>query len=189
MIDQEQIKEILFSKIEDIGRNTIQTSIASDIQASKKYMDTLIEKVLIHIKQELGKDIDNKSLAVICESILHFMLTFSTIPSERKIEIERNLTVDIIIPNQHMLKVNSNKSLAIQIIKEEQDLMIPKRLKQFWPDLNIWIVSANSNSKLTHRTYSILSEEGQNKFSSIIIDIDNFLKSKGDKSFRFFIDY
>ena len=39
------------------------------------------------------------TIAILCEALLHFMLTICTLPSERKIQVKNDLVLDVIIPS------------------------------------------------------------------------------------------
>ena len=66
------------------------------------------------------------------------------------------------------------------------DLDKISQLEFLQPNLeNIWLISAKPLSPIKYTTYSLFSNEGLHNYSNIIIDIDNFLKEIGDKSFRF----
>jgi hypothetical protein len=47
------------------------------------------------------------TIAIICEALLHFILTISTLPSERKVEIRYGLPIDVVIPELTNLKKKS----------------------------------------------------------------------------------
>ena len=47
------------------------------------------------------------TIAIICEALLHFILTISTLPSERKEEIRYGLPIDVVIPELTNLKKKS----------------------------------------------------------------------------------
>jgi len=115
------------------------------------------------------------------------MLTICTIPSERKIAIKNDLSLDVIIPSLQSLKVKPKKSIIVQFIKEKMNLNKVSELEPLQPHhKNIWLISAKPLSLTTKYTkYSVLpNAELGNKYSNIIIDIDNFLRETGDKSFR-----
>jgi hypothetical protein len=115
------------------------------------------------------------------------MLTICTLPSERKIRVKNDLILDVIIPNLQSLKIKPDKSIIIQVIKDKMmDLNKTSQLEFFQPNReNIWLISAKPLSATKYTTYSVFPNAGVHNYSNIIIDIDNFLKETGDKSFRF----
>ena len=60
-------------------------------------------------KINVGSNASNKdeTIAVLSEALLHFMLTVSTLPSERKIQVKDNPTIDVVIPNLQSLIQNA----------------------------------------------------------------------------------
>jgi hypothetical protein len=188
----EKIKQILYSEIENIGKEKIQAQINSNIESSQKYIDKIMSECirkLTYESNDYNDDDDyNITIATLCEVLLHFMLTICTLPSERKIRVKNDLILDVIIPNLQSLKIKSDKSIIIQVIKDKtmMDLNKTSQLEFLQPNReNIWLISAKLLSTTKYTTYSVFPNAGVHNYSNIIIDIDNFLKETGDKSFRF----
>ena len=121
MLPGEEIKQILYSVIEDIGKEKIQADITSSIESSQKYIDIIMSKSITNISSESNDDCDG-TIAILCEALLHFMLTICTLPSERKIQVKNDLVLDVIIPSLESLKTKPDKSIIVQIIKDKSDL-------------------------------------------------------------------
>ena len=192
VLSGDEIKQILYSVIEyEIGREKIQTDITSDIELSRKYIELIMSKCIAKLDSELNDD-DNDDhfyatiITTLGEALLHFMLTICTLPSERKIAIKNDLSLDVIIPSLQSLKIKPEKSIIVQFIKEKMDLNKVSQLESLQPHhKNVWLVSAKPLSTTKYTTYHVLpNAELGNKYSNIIIDIDNFLRETGDKSFR-----
>jgi hypothetical protein len=186
----DEIKQILYSVIEEVDKEKIQTQIASDIKLSRKYFELIMSKCIGKINSESNDGIDNYFYETIVtglsEALLHFMLTICTLPSERKIAIKNDLVLDVIIPSLQSLKAKPEKSVIVQIIKEGLELNKISQLEFLQPNhKNIWLISVKPVSRTKYTTYYVLSNVVlDNMYSNIIIDIDNFLKETGDKSFR-----
>lgn len=185
----EKIKQILYSEIENIGKEKIQAKINSSIESSQKYIDKIMSECITKLTYESNDDdyYYNITIATLCEVLLHFMLTICTLPSERKIRVKNDLTLDVIIPNLQSLKIKPDKSIIIQVIKDKmRDLNKISELKFLQPNHeNIWLISATPLSAIKYTTYTVFPNSGLHNYSNIIIDIDNFLKETEDKSFRF----
>lgn len=184
----EKIKQILYSEIEKIGKEKIQAKINSSIESSQKYIDKIMSECITKLTYESNDDDDyNITIATLCEVLLHFMLTICTLPSERKIRVKNDLTLDVIIPNLQSLKIKPDKSIIIQVIKDKMmDLNKISDLEFLQPNHeNIWLISATPLSATKYTTYTVFPNSGLHNYSNIIIDIDNFLKETEDKSFRF----
>jgi hypothetical protein len=185
---EEKIKQILYSEIENIGKEKIQAKINSNIESSQKYIDKIMSECITKLTYISNDNDDyNITIATLCEVLLHFMLTICTLPSERKVQVKNDLILDLIIPNLQSLKIKPDKSIIIQVIKDKRmDLNKTSQLEFLQPNHeNIWLISANPLSATKYTTYTVLPNSGLHNYSNIIIDIDNFLKETGDKSFRF----
>ena len=178
----EKIKKELYHAVREIGKEKIQKDITSSIQSSREYIDLLMNKSidrLIATDQSLDYD---RVIGTLSESLLHFMLTISTLPLERKIRLNNELVIDVVIPNLRNLKTNPSKSIIVQFIKQEPESNKVSKFQFIQPiHENIWIVSYKPLSIVKYKTYSILPDS----YSNIIIDIHKFLKQTGDKSLRF----
>ncbi|HXV88242.1 MAG TPA: hypothetical protein VD710_04005 [Nitrososphaeraceae archaeon] len=178
----EKIKKELYYAVKEIGKEKIQKDIISCIQSSREYIDLLMNKSidrLMATDQSLDYD---RLIGTLSEALLHFMLTISTLPSERKIRLNSELVIDVVIPNLRILKTNPSKSIIVQFIKEGSEINNVSKLQFIQPNPeNIWIVSYKPLSDAKYKTYSILPDS----YSNIIIDIHKFLKQTGDKSLRF----
>ena len=184
MLAGEKIRQILYSEIEDIGKEKIQAKITSNIESSQHYIHKIMNKCITKLTYESSDD--DITIATLCEILLHFMLTICTLPSERKIRVKNDLTIDVIIPNLQSLKTKPDRSIIIQIIKDKIDLNITSQLEFLQPNHeNIWLISAKPLLRTKYTTYSVFPNTGLHNFSNIIIHIDNFLKEIRDKSFRF----
>jgi hypothetical protein len=186
MLSGEKIKQILYPVIEELGRENIQLKISSNIKLSQEYIDIIMNRCISKIaslSDNYDRDFD---IAVLSEGLLHYMLTTSTLPSERKVEIN-DQKLDIIIPSLPSLRKDPNKSLIIHVIKNKKsDLTKIKKLESLQPNpRNIWCISSRPLSIAKYTQYCIFPGYSSRNYSYIIIDIDKFLKSTNDKSFRF----
>ena len=178
----EKIKKELYHAIREIGEQKIQKDITSSIQSSQKYIDLLMNKCIGNLISAKRSSDHDRVIGTLSEAVLHFMLTISTLPSERKIRLNGELGIDVVIPNLRILKINPSKSIIVQFIKEGQELEKISKLQFIQPDSeNIWVVFHKPFTIAKYKTYSIFPDN----FSNIIVDIHNFLKKSGDKSLRF----
>lgn len=187
MSSGERIKQVLYSVIEEIGRENIQSNISSNIMLSQKYIEIIMSRCMLGLSY--GSSIYNFDLDTIAlgEALLHFMLTISTLPSERKVKIKADQVLDIVIPSLPSLIRNPNKSLIIQVIRDKKsDLNALGLLEDLQPNSrNIWCISARPLSIAKYSEYCIFPNHNSYNYSNIITDIDKFLKIIDDKSFRF----
>ena len=178
----------LYSIIEDIGREKIQTDITLNVGISAQYIDMILERCKKVVK--LTKEEEVGSL---CEALLHFMLTTRTLPSARKVRISK-VNLDIVIPSLHILRNMPEKAIIIQVVKNSQGITeeLQKDISTIQSNVNnVWTVTKEPASG-DYVNYTIGS--GSNKinsfqrrnFQDIIVDIEAFLQKTNDRSFRFF---
>jgi hypothetical protein len=185
MISGDQTKQILYKTIEEIGKETIQADISSNIDSSQRYIDIIMNQCITRLTSD--GDVSDIITATLCEALLHFMLTISTLPSERKVAVRDGLTLDIVIPSLAVLKRDPNRSVIIQFIKDKKtDLNKVRELEILQPNTeNIWLVSSRPLSISKYVEYSIFPDHGSHRYSNIIVNTDKFLRDVKDKSFRF----
>jgi hypothetical protein len=183
----ESIGNILYSIINEIGKEKIQTAITLNVAVSKQYIQMIIDLCSGAV------NLNDENVGSLCEALLHFMLTTRTLPSVRKVTIEK-LNLDVVIPNLHALRNFPEKAIIIQIVKDSQGITEDqlKDIATIQPNVNnIWVVTKKPASG-DYVNYS--AECGNEKcttfqrrnFHDIIVDIDAFLEKTDDRSFRFF---
>ena len=83
MLDGDEIKQILYSVIEDeIDKEKIQTEMTSDIKLSRKYIELIMNKCIAIDSQSNDYYFYATTVTTLSEAILHFMLTICTLPSD-----------------------------------------------------------------------------------------------------------
>ena len=183
----ENIGNILYSVINEIGKEKIQTDITLNVELSRHY----IQSILKECNRELSLK-NEENVGSLCEALLHFMLTTRTLPSVRKVRYDE-INLDIVIPNLHVLRSIPEKAIIIKIVKDSRGISIDeqKEIATIQPNVNnIWVVTKDPTSG-DYVNYSAQCENigstsfQQRNFHDIIIDIDAFLEKMNDRSFRF----
>ncbi|MDP8906275.1 MAG: hypothetical protein M3M88_02000, partial [Thermoproteota archaeon] len=96
------IKEILYNEIDNVGKNHIRILLSNNVYNSKTIIDSLFNKCSVLLnKDNLFED----EFTLFAEALLHFVLTMSMIPAERKINVD-GIDIDILVPNSKNLKDN-----------------------------------------------------------------------------------
>jgi hypothetical protein len=177
----------LYSVISELGREKIQRDITLNREKSKEYIQTMLAGCL-----RIPNFTTTETTGILCEALLHFMLTATTIPSVRKVVFD-GIKLDIVIPNIHTLRNYPDKALVIQIVKEDERISKEeqKKIKNIQPNLdNMWVVSKEPlPGEYINYTVDIeydMKTSMRRCFDDIIIDIGSFLERIGDRSFRFF---
>lgn len=170
------VKGVLYSAINEIGREKIQMDVAADIKMSEKYCSDIVDKCT----SSLGPEADDDMLATLCEALLHFMLIASLLPSERKVGMQ-GADLDIVIPSTRVLGKSPDRSLVIQVVRGDLAAKV-KQAKSVQPRReNIWLVSAKP-LQTDHRNYHL--DSGNFPYAKIISDISAFLLEKGDRGLK-----
>ena len=78
MFAGDEVKQILYAVIEDIGKEKIQADITSSIESSQKYIDIIMRNCIKKLSSESNDDY-YATIAISCEALLHFMLTICPI--------------------------------------------------------------------------------------------------------------
>lgn len=173
---------LCYDIIDEIGREKIRIGVASKKVSTSYYINFITTKAM-----ELMNNVATcEQMAAFAETLLHFMLTISTTPSERK-KIVQSFPVDIVIPSARHLLSQPSKALVIQFLRNEQSKVYLKDIEKIQPYAkNIWIVAPEKQSfRKDFRFYSLESNEEIQQYSKIIDDIQLFLMQSEDKSFRF----
>jgi hypothetical protein len=63
------------------------------------------------LASEGKSDYSTKAIVILGEALLHYMLTISALPSQRKMQVNGELVIDVIIPSLRFLKSNPDKSI------------------------------------------------------------------------------
>src|SRR5215210_4766770 len=136
-----------------MGKNYIRTLLSNNVYNSKTVIDSILNKCSVLLN---GDNLFEDELVLFAEALLHFVLTMSMIPAERKINVD-GIDIDILVPNSKNLKYNSDKAIIIHFhkYKKENIEKTINNLSKIQKKLNnIWIVSSN-NINLNVNTFIV----------------------------------
>jgi len=174
------VKDILYQEITNISEDKIQLEISKN--NSSKIISQIISKCYTKI-QKISTCID-EDLGIFAEGLMHYLLTISLIPSQRKIS-KNNVEIDIVIPDILTLNSSPKDSLIILFPKSKNKNLIKKRileLETIQPiKENIWIV-LNHNLQFKNQTYFIQNDD--NSLNRILDDINKFNSSRKQNRLR-----
>ena len=179
-----EIKEILYAEIDKMGKNHIRSLLSEDISNSKTVISLLLNNCTNLLNE--NNPVEDE-LVLFAEALLHFVLTVSMIPAERKVSVD-DVAIDVLVPNSKNLKADSDKAVTIHFFKdkaEDIDEAIAKLSKVQKNTNNIWVVSSKKIKNLNLNTFiasPYYSNNDSDKnpdypFSVILIKIDEFLKN------------
>lgn len=170
------VKDALYSAINEIGREKIRMNVATDVDKREE----CCKEILTMCKSMLGPEADDEKLATLCEALLHFMLTASVLPSERKIKMH-GADLDAVIPSTRILAKNPAGSLVIQVVRGDLAAKV-KHARSVQPHReNIWLISTK-RLQTDYRNYHL--DSGNFQFTRIISDISAFLSERGDRGLK-----
>lgn len=187
------IKNDLYSVLNDLGKESLQIEFQININSSVPKIKEIISKTIELRYKNKDKEMlynDNyndseKSLSLLCESLLHFLLTITSLPSQRKIML-KDVEIDLVIPDLKSLNKGPKKSLIIKFDKDASTINYIDRLHNNIPidRENVWIVSPTPldiNSR--NRNYVIYKNKKDEE--SHILFTDN---KKMDENSNYFIE-
>lgn len=174
------MKNELYSVLNDFGKENIQIEFQNNINSSIPKIKEILSKTIATIyekKENIDSDYNNfeKSLSILCEAFLHFLLTITSLPSQRKIMLNE-LDIDLIIPDIKTMYKDPKKTLIIKFDKDSSTIEYIKKLDNIQKiKENIWIVSATP-LEINYRNYVIYKniEECQNLFTNNMIIDENY---------------
>ena len=186
------IKEMLYDTLDQIGKEKIHIELNKDHSVSKKIILNILQRVLFRFKDSEVKHLDyfeyndknregkkkkEDKLIVLCEALLHFLLTASGYPSQRKI-IFNNQEIDIVIPDLRTLKTKPNNSLIIKFYKGHSPLEDLKNIEIIQPHTNnIWIVSTIPIPP--KYTNYVLYKNSDSEKNNVLYPVNDNLTEKG----------
>ena len=175
------VKDILYQELSKITENKIQLEISKN--NSSKIISEIILKCYPKI-QQISLNID-EDLGIFAESLMHYFLTLAIIPSQRKI-LQKDIEIDIVIPDLRTLQSNPIDSLIITFPKSRNKNLIKKKILDLETihavKENIWLV-LNEDLEFKNKTYLI--KNGINSLNEILDDINEFYSSRKQSKLKF----
>jgi hypothetical protein len=166
------MKNELYSVLNEFGKENIQIEFQNNINSSIPKIKEILSKTIATIyekKENIDSDSNNfeKPLSILCESFLHFLLTTTSLPSQRKIMLNE-LEIDLVIPDIKTLYKDPKKTLIIIFYKDSSTSEYIKKLDNIQKNKeNIWLVSSTPID-INYRNYVLYEnkEEYQTLFTN-----------------------
>lgn len=179
MDEPSPIKDMLYKTLEIISEEKIQQNISKNDTAS------LMQEILSISKIETLDGNKTENYEAFAESLMHYILTNTLIPSQRKITYD-GVEIDIVIPDIRTLNSSNKDAIIIFFPKTDDVISIQQRLEKISTvqpvKENIWLVQRASLG-LPYKTYEL---EGTQTFVNIIDDIKKATSNKIQSKFRIF---
>ncbi|HEX7143366.1 MAG TPA: hypothetical protein VF222_12900 [Nitrososphaeraceae archaeon] len=174
------MKNELYSVLNEFGKEKIQIEFQNNINSSIPKIKEILSKTIATIyekKDNIDSDSNNfeKPLSILCESFLHFLLTTTSLPSQRKIMLNE-LEIDLVIPDIKTLYKDPKKTLIIIFYKDSSTSEYIKNLDKIQKNKeNIWLVSSTPLD-INYRNYVLYEnkEEYQTLFTNNKTIDENF---------------
>lgn len=163
------VKEFLFDHI-----NKFEEKYKKLIAQNK--FSVVIEDIISNCYDKaIQIDKKEESLTILSTGILHYLLTNSSIPSQRKVKLN-GIELDIVIPDVKTLQNDPKKTLVLNIPKTSNKKTIEKQIKkleEIQPEKNnIWLVLIK-NTSFKNKSFVVSSKNSN--FSQIIYEIAQFV--------------
>jgi len=192
------IKQMLYHTLDQIGKEKIHIELNKDHSVSKKIILNIMQSVLFRFKDSKVKNLDylkyndkkdevekkeKVEIIDLCEALLHFLLTASGYPSQRKITFN-NQEIDIVIPDLRTLKSKPKNSVIIKFYKGSSPLEDLKNIEMIQPHTDsIWVISTLPiQSK--YRNYVLYRNSDSEKNDILYPVNDNFEKDRIINAFQ-----
>ena len=186
------IKQMLYDTLDQIGKEKIHIELNKDHSVSKKIILNIMQSVLFRFKDSKVKNLDylkyndkkeKVEIIDLCEALLHFLLTASGYPSQRKITFN-NQEIDIVIPDLRTLKSKPKNSVIIKFYKGHSPLEDLKNIEMIQPHTDsIWVVS--TLPILTKNRNYVLYRNSYSEKNNILYPVnDNFEKDRIINAFQ-----
>lgn len=177
-----ELKDILYSAISQYGEQQIVSDIAQG--DSSEAIDTLMLHCFTSMEE--SGDVSPEMRSALAEGMLHYLLTVSLIPSQRKTLLGQ-IEIDIAIPDTNTLS-SSPKDAVIIVFPKSNELKIIQeqidKIKSIQPNLeNIWVV-VEDKILPNVKVYSL--KKDNLTFSNIINDLISFTSNKKQSKFKIF---
>ena len=176
-----EISEIIYSAISDYGEQRILSDIVQG--ESPDVIKVIFEHCLAKIeKNETARP---ETFGAVAEGLLHYMLTVSMIPSQRK-TLFQSVEIDIAVPDTRTLSVSPQDVIIVYFPKTDNIDNIQsqiEKIKKVQPNSkNIWLVLEN-NLTVEAKVYTL---KYSMTFANIINDLISFTSNKKQSKLKIF---
>jgi hypothetical protein len=188
-------KEILYSTLGKMNKSQLESTIVSN----PSQISSIIKEIFKRCVQSLGSQTEYDKTKVqgdLAEALMHYLLTVTMVPGERKVKYDSDIEIDLVIPTLKQLKSDPKRTLVISFLKSLDRNHVSthiERLLRVQPNKgNIWLVFGqypDITDPLEGFTVFVPDDSAKKPFKplpSIIDEIKLFLETNKIKSFKIF---
>ena len=189
-------KEVLYSTIAKIDKNRIESTVTS----SPLQVPAIVKEICSQCTASLNSHTDYDKPKIhsdLLEALMHYLLTLTHLPSERKIKYDNDIEICIVIPGLKQLKADPKRTLVISFPKsldaDDINTHVNKLLKVQPQKSNVWLVFGYYNGTIMDscKGFTVFAQDDFvqdpfKPFSSIIDEIKLFVETNKIKSFKIF---
>lgn len=189
------VKGILYSTITKMDEGRIESTIISDPSQIPSIIKEICSKCIALLNSKTDYD-KPKIHSDLIEALMHYLLTLTQIPSERKVKYDNEIEICIVIPNLKQLKVDPQRTLVISFPKSlDADYInehTNKLLKVQPQKSSIWLVFGYYNDIIADlcKGFTVFVQDDLQipfkPISCIIDEIKLFVETNKIKSFKIF---
>lgn len=176
-----ELSEIIYSAISDYGEQRILSDIVQG--ESPDVVKVIFEHCLTNI--EKNETVKSDIRGSVAEGLLHYLLTVSMIPSQRK-TLFQSVEIDIAVPDTRTLNASPQDVIVVSFPKTDNINIIKsqiEKIKKIQPNSNnIWVVLEN-NLLVDAKVYTL---KDSMTFANIINDLISFSSNKKQSKLKIF---
>ena len=176
-----ELSEIIYSAISDYGEQRILSDIVQG--ESPDVIKVIFEHCISSI--EKNETVESDTYGAVAEGLLHYLLTVSMIPSQRK-TLFQSVEVDIAIPDTRTLTASPQDVIIVSFPKTDNVESIKsqiEKIKKIQPNSNnIWVV-LEKDIPVEAKVYTL---KDSMTFANIVNDLISVLSTKKQSKLKIF---
>jgi len=176
-----ELSEIIYSAISDYGEQRILSDIVQG--ESPDVIKVIFEHCILNL--EKNETVESDTCGAVAEGLLHYLLTVSMIPSQRK-TLFQSVEIDIAVPDTRTLTASPQDVIIVSFPKTDNVESIKsqiEKIKKIQPNSNnIWVV-LEKDIPVETRVYTL---KDTITFANIVNDLISFLSTKKQSKLKIF---
>ena len=188
-------KEIFYNVLADMDKDKIESTIVS----KPSQVPSIIKEIYSRCMKLLNFQTDSVKFRIygdLNEVLIHYFLSITMIPSERKVKYHNDLEIDLVIPTLKQLRSDPTRTLVISFGKNLDtniiNMQINRLLKVQPNKTNIWLIFGHHLELpdlckgFTVFVQDDFVKEPFKPLSCIVDEINAFVETNKIRSFKIF---